>query len=309
MPRVLIALFALLALAPVPLSAQAAACADYDAFEWAQTVYESDPSRYAALDPDGDGIACPELPNGAAPALWTDRVPADAEPVQLSRVVDGDTAAFIFSNGTVESVRFLLIDTPETVHPSQPVGCYGAEASAFTTWLLSLGGDIYLERDISDRDRFDRLLRYVWLDFGGGEVYLVNEAIARSGYGQVSTFPPDVEYVDRIRAGTAFAREHQLGLWGACSAFGVPAVGQAPVVQAPSVPAPAVAPPPSAPAPVVQQPVPAPAGNCDPSYPTLCLPSFPDLDCGEITARRFPVLSPDPHGFDGDGDGVGCESG
>ena len=51
-------------------------------------------------------------------------------------------------------------------------------------------------------------------------------------------------------------------------------------------------------------------GDCDPSYPTVCIPPYPpDLDCGEIRYRRFQVLSPDPHGFDGDNDGVGCESG
>jgi hypothetical protein len=49
-------------------------------------------------------------------------------------------------------------------------------------------------------------------------------------------------------------------------------------------------------------------GNCDPSYPTLCLPSSPDLDCGEINARNFPVVGRDPHGFDGDNDGIGCET-
>ncbi len=53
----------------------------------------------------------------------------------------------------------------------------------------------------------------------------------------------------------------------------------------------------------------APAANCDPSYPTLCIPpGAPDLDCGEITDKRFPVLPPDPHRFDGDKDGIGCES-
>jgi hypothetical protein len=50
--------------------------------------------------------------------------------------------------------------------------------------------------------------------------------------------------------------------------------------------------------------------NCDPSYPTVCIPPHPpDLDCGEIHFRRFTVLAPDPHGFDADFDGVGCESG
>ncbi len=51
-------------------------------------------------------------------------------------------------------------------------------------------------------------------------------------------------------------------------------------------------------------------GGCDPSYPGVCIPPAPpDLDCGQIGFRRFQVLSPDPHGFDGDGDGIGCESG
>ena len=66
--------------------------------------------------------------------------------------------------------------------------------------------------------------------------------------------------------------------------------------------------PPPAPAPV---PVPPPAGSCDPSYPGVCIPAFSaagGLDCGDVDPRRFEVLAPDPHGFDGDHDGVGCES-
>jgi hypothetical protein len=50
-------------------------------------------------------------------------------------------------------------------------------------------------------------------------------------------------------------------------------------------------------------------GTCDPSYPTVCIPPYlPDLDCGDIGHKRFQVLPPDPHGFDRDGDGIGCES-
>src|SRR3712207_8124118 len=55
-------------------------------------------------------------------------------------------------------------------------------------------------------DRFGRLLRYMWLDFGGGEVYLVNEALVRAGYAAFSTFPPDVKYVEQIRE--ARSEEH-----------------------------------------------------------------------------------------------------
>jgi micrococcal nuclease len=49
--------------------------------------------------------------------------------------------------------------------------------------------------------------------------------------------------------------------------------------------------------------------NCDPSYPSVCIPLYPpDLNCGDVSDKRFEVLPPDPHGFDNDGDGVGCES-
>ena len=78
---------------------------------------------------------------------------------------------------------------------------------------------------------------------------------------------------------------------------------------------PVAAPAPTPPPPTAAVPLPAPpvvappAGNCDPSYPTLCIPvGSPDLDCGDIPDRRFPVVPPDPHRFDGDHDGVGCES-
>ena len=55
-------------------------------------------------------------------------------------------------------------------------------------------------------------------------------------------------------------------------------------------------------------PPPPPPGDCDPAYPTVCIPSPPpDLDCADIPQRHFRVLAPDPHNFDGDGDGIACE--
>lgn len=80
-----------------------------------------------------------------------------------------------------------------------------------------------------------------------------------------------------------------------------------------AAPGPAPAPPRPAPAPASTPTVAAPLGaggaGCDPSYPTVCIPSGPDLDCGDVPHRWFTVLAPDPHGFDREGDGVGCESG
>src|SRR3712207_3610359 len=158
-------------------------------------------------------------------------------------------------------------------------------------------------------DRFGRLLRYMWLDFGGGEVYLVNEALVRAGYAAFSTFPPDVKYVEEMREAGRFAREYGYGLWSSCirddegdtnELRGVQAIDAGPddSGQTRSAPPPeqvAIGDSPS-------------AFGCEPSYPDVCIPPPPpDLDCGDVADRRFTVFPPDPHRFDGDYDGAGCE--
>jgi endonuclease YncB( thermonuclease family) len=190
------------------------ACANYDSQVWAQSVYETDPTRYAVLDPDSNGLACEELPHGVAPVRWTTEVPREAGPATLISVSDGDTI-HVEVGGREETLRLILIDTPETHDPNNPPECYGAEATAFLNGLLPRGTALHLETDVSERDRFGRLLRYVWLD-RGNEVYLINEAMVRSGYAAQSTFPPDVKYKERIQEAARFAREHGYGLWSAC---------------------------------------------------------------------------------------------
>ena len=168
----------------------------------------------------------------------------------------------------------------------------GAEASAFTRELLPLGTAVTLERDVSEVDRFDRLLRYVYLPDGR----MANEVIVEDGYAVLATFPPDVKHEARIRAAQTRAREAGRGLWGAC-------------VDTPT-PAPTVVPTPAPQATTAPTPTQDPRVGCHPSYPTVCIPPPPpDLDCGEILFRRFAVVGADPHRFDGDSDGVGCESG
>jgi micrococcal nuclease len=277
-----------LLLLPAHLPAQTAACAVFDSQVWAQSVFASDPARHAALDPDGDGLACEELPAGAAPAFWTDAIPAAAEPASLVGVTDGDTFRIVVA-GREEAVRLLLIDAPEKQGPYTRLECHGEESASFLAWLLSRG-DLYLERDVTDRDRHGRLLRYAWLD-RDGEIYLVNEALVRSGHAPQVTYPPDVAYEDELRQAEVFARGHGYGLWSACRKN---AGGATP--------------------PEEQLPAGEPARDagepCDPAYPTVCIPPLRvqgDLDCRDIPYRRFPVLPPDPHQFDGGGDGIGCE--
>jgi len=124
-------------------------------------------------------------------------------------VVDGDTIKL--ESGKI--LRYIGIDTPETVDPRKPVQCYGKEASAKNKELVE-GKEVKLEKDVSEKDKYGRLLRYVWL----GDV-LVNELLISEGYAQSSSYPPDVKYQDRFIEAQRLAREENKGLWGdACNA-------------------------------------------------------------------------------------------
>jgi len=150
--------------------------------------------------------------------------PARTE-AQVVSVVDGDTIK-VEVGGTQYTLRYIGIDTPETVHPSKPVEWMGLEASAANQQLVA-GKTVYLEKDISETDRYGRLLRYVYLADG----LFVNAELVRLGYAQVSTYPPDVQYVDMFLQLQQEAREAERGLWGA-----VPTPPESTSVPAPSEP-------------------------------------------------------------------------
>jgi micrococcal nuclease len=133
----------------------------------------------------------------------------------VTNVVDGDTID-VELDGQVYRVRYIGVDTPETVDPNRPVGCYGPEASAHNKKLVS-GETVGLEKDISETDRYGRLLRYVWLSgesTGSGEAEMVNADLVRDGYAQVATYPPDVKYQDTFLQLQTEARDARRGLWG-----------------------------------------------------------------------------------------------
>lgn len=129
--------------------------------------------------------------------------------VELVRVVDGDTVVVKMPSGTEEKVRYIGIDTPETKHPEKPVEYMGEEATKQNERLLATG-PLTLKLDVEERDRYGRLLAYVF----AGEVF-VNLELVRSGYAQVSTYPPNVAHVDDFTRAQAEAREQQVGLWAA----------------------------------------------------------------------------------------------
>ncbi len=134
----------------------------------------------------------------------------------VKRVVDGDTIV-VHVGGRDERVRLIGIDTPETVDPRKPVQCFGKEASDHTKALLPAGTVVRLERDAEARDRYDRLLAYVYRESDG---LFVNLELARDGYAQLLTIPPNVTYVDELRAAVADARHEGRGLWSSCAASG-----------------------------------------------------------------------------------------
>ena len=133
------------------------------------------------------------------------------ETARVVRVVDGDTI-IVRIGGRDERLRYIGMDTPETVKPDTPVQWMGPEASRANAGLVA-GRSVVLEKDVSETDRYGRLLRYVWLD-DGGRWTLVDLELVAQGFAQVETDPPDVKYADRFVAAERAARAAGLGLWG-----------------------------------------------------------------------------------------------
>ncbi|OGM76145.1 hypothetical protein A2188_01645 [Candidatus Woesebacteria bacterium RIFOXYA1_FULL_43_9] len=154
-------------------------------------VLNTPPSPTATLKPE---VKSENVENSPNPSITIAKV---------VNVVDGDT--FKIESG--ETVRMIGIDTPETVHPSKPVQCYGKEASLKTEELIE-GKEIKLEKDISEKDKYNRLLRYVYV----GDVFL-NEYLVREGYAVSSSYPPDIKYQDKFVEAQKRAREENKGLW------------------------------------------------------------------------------------------------
>lgn len=133
------------------------------------------------------------------------------EEARVLRIVDGDTIRVDRGRGS-ETLRYIGIDTPETVRPNSPVEWMGREAAEANRTLVD-GRAVVLERDVSDVDGFGRLLRYVWLDEGSGWLMVNLELVAR-GYATAVTYPPDVRWTDALLEAQAAARDAGVGLWG-----------------------------------------------------------------------------------------------
>ena len=208
-------------------------------------------------------------------------------------MVDGDTLIARIGRRS-ERVRLIGIDSPEVGQ------CYAVQATTMARTLalnrrVTLQGD----RTQSRRDRYGRLLAYVRLP--GKGVRDLGLLLMRAGRARVYVFNRPFARLSLYRAAEVAAVAGRLGLWGACVTSPTTSTTTTSTTATTTTTSPTSSTTTTTPS------------NCAPSYPTVCIPPPPpDLDCGDIPYRNFSVIytvpDPDPHRFDGDHDGVGCET-
>lgn len=130
----------------------------------------------------------------------------------VKHVVDGDTIDIAIS-GKTERVRLIGVNTPETVHPTKGVECFGPEASAYTKQLLPVGTALRVERDIEARDKYGRLLLYVYI---ANTNVFVNLDLVMNGYARPMVFEPNTAHKADFAQAATQAELRNVGLWQAC---------------------------------------------------------------------------------------------
>src|SRR3954453_8602158 len=134
-----------------------------------------------------------------------------SDAARVVRVVDGDTVV-VRTGGHDERVRYIGVDTPESVKPGTPVQCFAKAASAANKRLVQ-GREVRLVHDAEGRDRYGRLLAYVYRKRDG---LFVNAELVRRGYAKPMTIPPNVAHAIELRRLAATARRDGRGLWSRC---------------------------------------------------------------------------------------------
>jgi micrococcal nuclease len=163
---------------------------------------------FAALAAGGGGLlSCDEAREGDRSELHG----GQRLDGRVTRIVDGDTI-HVRIGGRREKIRYIGVDTPETHKPGTPVQCYGRAASAFNARLLA-GRRVELRTDAETRDRYGRLLAYVYRRPDG---LFVNAELVRRGFATILTIPPNVAHAAEFLRLQRAARQAGRGLWGAC---------------------------------------------------------------------------------------------
>lgn len=220
-------------------------------------------------------VTITELPSPSPTLPRPDGSVPNDQIAQVVSVVDGDTIRVEFADGKEEPVRLIGIDSPES----------GALADRATDHLEALinGQAVVLVTDVSDRDRFDRLLRYVYR----GALF-VNEEMVRSGFAIAKQYEPDLAMTEVLETAQAYAERYELGQWAAETTATDPVLLVAPTTA---------------------------GGACHPSYRGECVPvNVSDVDCeggtgdGPYYVGEVEVVGPDVYNLDRDSDGIACVS-
>lgn len=301
------------------------------------------PESTATPTPEPSPSPTPE-PFTSVPEGWPEP-PSRAVEAFVASVTDGDTIVIRgIDVGEIDSAtggrktRLIGIDTPEVFGG---VECYGQAASDFTKRELDQQ-PVLVDFDVERTDRFGRALAYVWKSDGS----FFNATLAAEGYAQQLTIPPNVRYAELFTQLVRQARERNIGLWAGCPGEATPDQGAPGTddrdctdfatqeeaqsffessgpgdphrldgdgdgIACETLPRSGSGSGQTQPDPPPTE-APQNGSGCHPSYPDFCIPPAPpDLDCGDVSGSNFTVrhdvADPDPHGFDGDRDGVGCE--
>lgn len=141
--------------------------------------------------------------------LFDKEIELEKDEVIISEVVDGDTVKVEFANGDTESIRLLLIDTPESVHPNKPVQPFGKEASDYAKGVLQEGDVVTLEKGNPERDKYDRLLGYIWIDDVNFNQLMIEEGYARVAY----VYEPNTKYLEEFEQAEKDAKSKEENIW------------------------------------------------------------------------------------------------
>jgi micrococcal nuclease len=175
---------------------------------------------------DGVGISAPDIRGPQTPNATVVHI-TDGDTISVhftARVGNSDESNEPDQSADLrETVRLIGIDTPESKRPNTPIECFALVASSALTQLLPEGTPVRVELDVEHRDRYGRLLGYI---FRATDGLFVNHEMVRSGMAAAYAFPPNITYADQFSSASGAARANNVGLWSSCESEHEPAPTQ-----------------------------------------------------------------------------------